>query len=154
MNRIFSNEPDKRKFIINELKEYTEQGDMNRLASSLNRVLVTPQQRLLLNEIKPFIPSKQQTLFDNLTSLHNSSTVFNKQSEAAVAVAGGEGAATRRNAIRDAVIGYEDNKRRESSAERGFLDRGPVLSDPEKFTNNSRNKFVFEGLSSPPIGKR
>lgn len=81
MNLIFSDEPDKRKFIINELKEYTEQGDMNRLAASLNSVLVTSQQRSLLEEIKPFIPVKQQPLFDHLTSLHNSSTVFSKPNE-------------------------------------------------------------------------
>ena len=81
MNRIFSDEPEKRKFIINELKEYTEKGDMNRLASSLNSVLVTPQQRALLTDIRPFIPAKQQSLFDHLTSLHNSSMVFNKPPE-------------------------------------------------------------------------
>lgn len=73
---MFPNEPDKRKFILNELRKFTELGDMYRLASSLNSVLVTPPQRTLLNEIKPFIPTKQQALFENLTSLHNSSTVF------------------------------------------------------------------------------
>lgn len=80
MNRIFSDEPEKRKFIISELKEFTEQGDMSRLANSLNSVLVTPHQRTLLNDIKPFIPVKQQALFDHLTSLHNSSMIFNKTS--------------------------------------------------------------------------
>lgn len=90
MNRLFSDDPEKRKFIINELKQYTDAGDMARLASSLNSVLVTPQQRALLNDIKPFIPLKQQPLFDHLTSLHNSSTIFNKAPEPAEPVASRE----------------------------------------------------------------
>jgi hypothetical protein len=77
---MFENEPDKRKQIINDLKEFTDNGDMYKLASSLNDVLRTPQQRLILGQIKPFIPLRQQALFDHLTTKSSSSLIINPNS--------------------------------------------------------------------------
>lgn len=74
---MFENEPEKRKLVLNELKDFTETGDMYKLTSKLNSVLKTPQHRILLNEIKQFIPSKQQALFENLTSKSSSSLIMN-----------------------------------------------------------------------------
>lgn len=54
---------------------YSESGDVFKLTNNLNQVLKTPDQKLLLTEIRPFIPQNQQTLFENLTGFKTSSFV-------------------------------------------------------------------------------
>ena len=54
---------------------YSESGDVFKLASNLNQVLKTPAKKLLLTEIRPFVPQNQQTLFENLTGFKTSSFV-------------------------------------------------------------------------------
>ena len=61
---MFGSEPAKRKYIIDELTQFAHNGNINKLVDNLNSVLKTPHQRLLLNEIKLFIPQNQQDLFD------------------------------------------------------------------------------------------
>jgi hypothetical protein len=73
---MFENEPDKRKQIISTLKEFTDTGDMSKLTGNLNELLKTSQQRVILGQIKPFIPQRQQAMFDNLTSRTSSSVVI------------------------------------------------------------------------------
>lgn len=65
---MFANDQNKRKQVIAELKSYTESGDIYKLSNNLNSLLKTPQQRQLINEIKPFIPLKHQVLFESLTT--------------------------------------------------------------------------------------
>lgn len=60
------NDSEKKKFIINELKLFSETGDVQNLAHNLNKVLVLEHQRALIEEIKPFIPVRNQALFDSL----------------------------------------------------------------------------------------
>ena len=77
LNQVFLNDPDKRKCIINELKHFTERGDMYKLTDNLNKILRSLQQRVLLERIKPFIPIRQQALFEHLTSQISSSINLN-----------------------------------------------------------------------------
>jgi hypothetical protein len=74
---MFENEPEKRKQIISDLKEFTENGDMYKLTNSLNELLKTPQHRVILTQIKSFIPLRQQALFEHLTTKASSSLVVN-----------------------------------------------------------------------------
>lgn len=153
MNLIFSDEPEKRKFIMNELKEYTEQGDMNRLASSLNSVLVTPQQRTLLQEIKPFIPIKQQSLFDHLTSLHNSSTVFNNNNNNNMSPGVAKTTKTPSQDFTAAGLATQTNMRNNSIA------LSPTIGGAVDFTDRRqmgqpRLSFKIAPLANPPNGKR
>jgi hypothetical protein len=64
---VLFNEPEKQKYIINELKVFSDSGDVYLLAENLNKILKKDHQRVLLEEIKPFIPGRQRSLFDNLT---------------------------------------------------------------------------------------
>jgi hypothetical protein len=54
---------------------------MYKLTNSLNAILKTSQQRLLLDKIKPFIPVREQALFDHLASRTSSSLAINSNSE-------------------------------------------------------------------------
>lgn len=149
MNLIFSDEPEKRKFIMNELKEYTEQGDMNRLATSLNNVLVTSQQRTLLQEIKPFIPIKQQSLFDHLTSLHNSSTVFNNNNNMSPGVG-----KTMKTPSQDFTAAAQTNLRKNSSIGLSPTIGGAVDFTDKRQMGQPRLSFKIAPLANPPNGKR
>lgn len=76
LNKVYKNEPEKRKNIIMELKKYTDSGDMKALTTNLNNVLKNPQERMLLDEIKRFIPIRDQALFDSL--IENSTSQNNR----------------------------------------------------------------------------
>lgn len=60
-------QPEKQQLIMNELKAFSETGDVHALAANLNQLIKEDHQRVLFNEIKPFIPTRQQALFENLT---------------------------------------------------------------------------------------
>jgi hypothetical protein len=77
MNQILPNEPKKHKFILNELKRYTETDDAHGFINQLNIVLKTPEQRMLLNFLKPFVPPKQHALFENRITKISSSLILN-----------------------------------------------------------------------------
>ena len=88
---MFSNEPDKRRAVINELKLFTKTDNVRNLVENLSSMLTTPNQRLLLNEIKYFIPGHHQDMFESLTKnkIYQSTTtksptirLFNNESSA------------------------------------------------------------------------
>ena len=60
-------EPEKQNLIMTELKAFSETGDLHALAANLNQLIKEDHQRVLFDEIKPFIPARQQILFENLT---------------------------------------------------------------------------------------
>ena len=66
LHNIFDNEPSKRKYILDELRIFNETKNIYKLVENLNATLTTPSQRLLLDEIKIFIPPHQQDLYHNL----------------------------------------------------------------------------------------
>lgn len=79
MNIVFANDPDKKKAVINQLRDFSENGNLFKLAEGLNTLLVTPEERALLKLVKLFIPVKQQELFDVLISKSKKETKMSKE---------------------------------------------------------------------------
>lgn len=68
MTLVFGNESEERKIILNELKEYTISNDIYKLATNLNNLLKTKEQRVLIESILPFIPQRHQEKLKSLMS--------------------------------------------------------------------------------------
>ncbi len=52
------------------MKIFSRTGDIQTLANNLNKILKLDYERVLIEEIKPFIPARHLELFDTLTK-HN-----------------------------------------------------------------------------------
>jgi predicted metalloprotease with PDZ domain len=72
LNKIFFDEPDKRSIIINQLKEFTINGDIHLLATNIRPIFNTMSQHqkdIFLKEIVKFIPQNKQDQFKELIQL-------------------------------------------------------------------------------------
>ncbi len=63
---------------MEELKKFTETSDMPLLTKNLNDLLVKPQERLLINQIKTFIPYDKQDAFEYLINNPNLANILSK----------------------------------------------------------------------------
>jgi hypothetical protein len=60
------NNSNKRREIMDELKSFTQTADMPMLTRNLNNLLKSPQERLLLEQIRSFIPNDKKEAFEYL----------------------------------------------------------------------------------------
>jgi hypothetical protein len=66
---------------MEELKKFTETADMPLLTKNLNDLLVRPQERLLINQIKTFIPYDKQDAYEYLINNPNLANILSKPSK-------------------------------------------------------------------------
>jgi hypothetical protein len=66
---------------MEELKKFTETSDMPLLTKNLNDLLNRPQERLLISQIKTFIPYDKQDAFEYLINNPNLANILSKPSK-------------------------------------------------------------------------
>ena len=66
MNCLFDKEPDRRNAILNELNNYNETRDLEKLSLNLIPMLRTTEEREIIDKLKHIIPVEQQELFQTL----------------------------------------------------------------------------------------
>jgi hypothetical protein len=63
--------------ILNELKAFTKNNDVYKLAANLKKIIKTAEQRVIIDYIMPFIPQKHQIKLKSLT--HDVDELIKKQ---------------------------------------------------------------------------
>ena len=68
LNRVFDKESDRRAALLNEINNYNETRDLDKLSLNLTAMLRTTEEREIIGKLKHFIPVDQQELFQTLTN--------------------------------------------------------------------------------------
>lgn len=149
---MFKNENEKRKLVLDELKQFTKSSDVYKLANNLNKILKTPEQRELIEGIIPFIPHRHRLKFRSLMLIDESKNKaqktrrkniddlsFKKDSKLAL------------NAVKNESILYNYNPINKHPFESTAQADGRPIINISYASPHSRSETA---VAQPPMGKR